>query len=308
MAKVDVVIPCYKYGRFLEPCVRSVLDQSLTDLRVLIIDDASPDDTLAIANRLAECDARVSVVSHARNIGHIATYNEGIDWASSDYFLLLSADDMLAPGALERAAAIMDREEDIVFTYGRSIDWNDSQPLPPFELQDTFRWTRQDLVREMCRLGVNLVSTPTAIGRTSIQKRIGYYDAALPHSGDMEMWLRYGACGAVARIDAVQAVYRLHASNMSSHYYDIDWIDLPHRKETFDSFFQKCPDLPAKQLLQRQVTDIQARTALLRGLSRVYHGRISEGLRIVRFSASLNPALMLVAPFVVLKHIAVKFT
>jgi glycosyltransferase involved in cell wall biosynthesis len=42
MAKVDIVVPCYNYGRYLEGCVRSVLEQSLGDLRVLIIDDARP--------------------------------------------------------------------------------------------------------------------------------------------------------------------------------------------------------------------------------------------------------------------------
>ena len=77
MAKVDVVVPCYNYGRFLEECVRSVLDQSLGDLRVLIIDDASADDLFSVARRLAHIDSRVSVISHPQNWGHISTYNQG---------------------------------------------------------------------------------------------------------------------------------------------------------------------------------------------------------------------------------------
>ena len=46
MSKVDVIVPCYNYARFLEECVRSVLDQSVKDVRVLIIDDASADESL----------------------------------------------------------------------------------------------------------------------------------------------------------------------------------------------------------------------------------------------------------------------
>ena len=114
MANVDVVVPCYNYGRFLESCVRSVLEQSLTNVRVLIIDDASSDDSLAIATKLAEEDRRVSVISHAENWGHILTYNQGIEWACADYFLLLSADDFLLPGALARAATILDGNPDVV--------------------------------------------------------------------------------------------------------------------------------------------------------------------------------------------------
>jgi glycosyltransferase involved in cell wall biosynthesis len=308
MAKVDIIIPCYNYGRFLESCVRSVLDQSVKDIRVLIIDDASSDDSVAVARRLADADPRVSVIAHARNMGHIATYNEGIAWASSDYFLLLSADDMLAPGALERAVAIMDRDEDVVLTHGRSINWNDSYPLPEIEPEQDDRWSRQDLVRETCRVGRNLVSTPTAIGRTSVQKRIGGYDATLPHTADMEMWLRYGTCGAVARIEAVQAIYRLHGSNMSSNYYDAEGADLPHRKQTFDCFFRKYPNLPARDELCNEVNRVQARTALMYGLSRIWRGQIAEGLKNIRISASLSPMMLLKAPLIVLRHIALKVT
>jgi glycosyltransferase involved in cell wall biosynthesis len=53
MAKVDIVSPCYNYRRFLEGCGGSILPQSVRDLRVLIIDDASSDDSLSIVRRLA---------------------------------------------------------------------------------------------------------------------------------------------------------------------------------------------------------------------------------------------------------------
>ena len=68
MVNVDVVVPCYNYGRFLEACVGSVLEQSVRDLRVLIIDDASSDDSLSVARKLAEADPRVSVIAHSQNL------------------------------------------------------------------------------------------------------------------------------------------------------------------------------------------------------------------------------------------------
>src|SRR3954464_13492345 len=108
MAKIDIVVPCYNYGRFLQTCVASIVTQSMADLRVLIIDDASSDDSLRAARILAQGDRRVAVVTHERNHGHIETYNEGIAWATGDYFLLLSADDVLVPGALQRATEVMD--------------------------------------------------------------------------------------------------------------------------------------------------------------------------------------------------------
>ena len=98
MASVDVVIPCYNYAKYLPRCVASVLSQEGVDVRALIIDDCSTDETPAVGAALAQQDARVLYRRHAKNMRHIATYNEGlIDWASADYCLLLSADDLLAP-------------------------------------------------------------------------------------------------------------------------------------------------------------------------------------------------------------------
>ena len=62
MSRVDVVIPCYNYGQFLADCVSGALDdQPGVDVRVLIIDDASQDDSAEIARKLAAADDRIEV-------------------------------------------------------------------------------------------------------------------------------------------------------------------------------------------------------------------------------------------------------
>src|SRR4051794_12397860 len=121
MSRVDIIVPCYNYAHYLRDCVRSALAQGGVDVRVLIIDDASPDDTPFVARQLVDEDARVEYRRHGRNLGHIETYNEGIEWAGGDYVLLLSADDMLVPGALARAARVMDGDPDVAFTYGPEV-------------------------------------------------------------------------------------------------------------------------------------------------------------------------------------------
>ena len=108
-SSVDVVIPCYQYGRFLRDCVTSVLTQGIQNLRVLIIDNASTDDSVEVAQQLAGEDRRVEVVAHRRNLGPHASFNEGIDWAKSHYFMILCADDLLAPSCLPRAVSIMEQ-------------------------------------------------------------------------------------------------------------------------------------------------------------------------------------------------------
>lgn len=81
MSSVSIIIPSYNYARFLRGCVESVLMQE--DVEV-IIDDCSSDETDAVGQELA-ADPRVTYRRHQVNRGHIATYNEGLEWASADY-------------------------------------------------------------------------------------------------------------------------------------------------------------------------------------------------------------------------------
>ena len=115
MSSIDVAIPSFQYGRFLRDSVGSVLRQNVDSLRVLIIDNASTDDSLDVAREIASEDKRVHIIAHERNVGPIASLNEGIDWATADYFMTLDADDLLAPGCLKRAMSILDKDESIVF-------------------------------------------------------------------------------------------------------------------------------------------------------------------------------------------------
>jgi glycosyltransferase involved in cell wall biosynthesis len=298
VAKVDVVIPCYNYGRFLKRCVDSILEQSISDIRILIIDDASSDDSRVVAESLVAADSRVSVISHAKNAGHIKTYNEGIAWATSDYFLLLSADDLLVPRSLERAVRIMDQHPDIVLTYGEVADWQDHLPLPvPINAID-YKWNRQDLIHDMCASGKNLVTTPTAIVRTSAQKTIGGYQADLPHSADMAMWLWFAAIGSVAQISAIQAIYRRHSSNMSISYYAEKLSDYRQRKAAFDSFFGTNQNRVANaEALQLRANHSLAEKAYWTGVGQLARGRKSNASKLLRFAIELNPRLYYRPPF-----------
>src|SRR4051812_1711801 len=127
MTRVDVIVPCYNYGHLLEECVQSVLSQDDVDVRVMIMDDASPDATEAIGRRLA-IDPRVEYRRHHTNRGHIATYNEALAEVTGDYCMILSADDVLTPGALSRATRVMDRHPEVGLAYGRDITFRHSPP------------------------------------------------------------------------------------------------------------------------------------------------------------------------------------
>ncbi len=224
MGDVDVVVPCYNYARFLEGCVDSVLRQQGVEVRVLVIDDASSDDTSDVGRRLVGRDARVEFRRHDLNRGHIATYNEGLlEWASAKYALLISADDALAPGSLRRASELMDRHPEIAMTYGKALVIQDDDPPPAFPDPGSAecRVVPGDRFLAHCfEHAYNPVPTPTAIVRTERQQAIGGYSPEFPHSGDLEMWMRFALQGPIGVFRTVQAFYRWHTRNMGSQYYN----------------------------------------------------------------------------------------
>jgi glycosyltransferase involved in cell wall biosynthesis len=221
MSLVSVVIPCYNYGHFLEEAVASVLDdQEGVDVRVLIIDDASSDDSAEVAGKIAAREPRVEVIVHAANKGNIATFNEGLlEWADGDYCILMSADDRLTPGALRRARDLLDEHPDVGFAYGRALWTLDGAPLPAARTKAR-GWSvcpGQQWIEHRFRQGENPINSPEVVVRTSLHKRVGGYDARLPYTADLDMWMRLAANADVGFMRGVdQAYYRIHQKNMTN--------------------------------------------------------------------------------------------
>jgi glycosyltransferase involved in cell wall biosynthesis len=95
---VSVLIPCYNAGRWLEATVASVRAQTWRRYEIIVVDDGSKDDSLAVAQRLAGPDLKV--VAQA-NRGQCAAFNEAFRHAQGDFIEHLDADDLLAPAKLE---------------------------------------------------------------------------------------------------------------------------------------------------------------------------------------------------------------
>jgi glycosyltransferase involved in cell wall biosynthesis len=277
MSRVDVIVPCYKYGHFLPECVESVLGQEGVDVRVLIIDDASPDDSAEVGARLASEDRRIEFRRHLINQGHIATYNEGIDWASGDYLLLLSADDVLIPGAFARATALMDLHPELGLTFGRAI----TTDRPNFRShRGAAKYVHRILSGEefwqiSCREGTNIVSTPTAIARTRLQHAIGGYRADLPHTGDLEMWMRFAAHAPVGVLDADQAFYRVHGHNMHKDTFPQRLAVLQQHCDAFEILFREY----GNRLENRDELHRMAMRALALGAVRTAGTQLEQGHR-----------------------------
>ena len=97
---VSICVPTFDGASVLQECLESALNQTFTDFELLIVDDASKDETVAIASRYARLDSRVRVVTHTHNLGLSGNWNRCIDLSRGQWLKYLFQDDRLEPKCL----------------------------------------------------------------------------------------------------------------------------------------------------------------------------------------------------------------
>ena len=109
MPKISVIIPIYNTKPYLEQCLKSVTEQTFTDLEILCVDSSSTDGSAEELTRLAKTDARIKVFT-VPNLGPGNGRNKGVDEAHGEYILFLDSDDFLAPTACAELYEAAERE------------------------------------------------------------------------------------------------------------------------------------------------------------------------------------------------------
>lgn len=100
MPLISIIVPVYQVKDYIGECVKSLLDQTYTNLEILLVDDGSTDGSGEICDQYADRDNRVRVV-HQENQGLSSARNAGIDLAEGEYVAFVDSDDMVLPGFIE---------------------------------------------------------------------------------------------------------------------------------------------------------------------------------------------------------------
>jgi lipopolysaccharide exporter len=216
-ATVSVVIPCFNYARYLPEAVNSVLSQDGVEVDVIIVDDASTDESAAVAQALAQADPRVRVLVNATNSGAVTTFNRGLAEVTGEYIVRLDADDLLTPGSLRRSVAVLQQLPDVGLVYGYPIHFEgDTLRAARQTARSWTVWPGREWLATRCLDGTNTITAPEAVMRASVVDLVGG-QRQLTHAHDMEMWLRMAAVSDVAYITGVdQAWHREHEGSLST--------------------------------------------------------------------------------------------
>jgi hypothetical protein len=200
---VTVVVTCFNYGRYLPESVGSVLEQTFTDFELIIVDDGSTDDSLAVARGLAVRDERITVITQP-NAGQPAIpRNLAISRARGRYIVCLDADDRLGANVLERCKAELDADPRAAMSWARLQEVGGTNTL-----HDHPDWSIERLTTR------NYVPCTTMFRREAWEAAGGYNTNVRGYE-DWDLWLGIAEAGFTGRA-AHGAVwyYRLHGAGL----------------------------------------------------------------------------------------------
>jgi len=276
---VSVVIPCYNYAEYLPLAIESVLSQQDVEVNIIIVDDASTDHSLAVARAAAAADSRIAAIAHQRNQGPVDTFNDGLAQARGEFVVRLDADDLLTPGALARATAVMRQHPSVGLVYGHPLHFEGEKlPRPRQRPSAWTLWPGLVWLTDRCRTGFNVITSPEVVMRSSVVAKVGG-QRPLAHTHDMEMWLRISAVSDIAYIHGVdQAWHREHPKSLSARKVD-NYRDIVERHLAFETLFSDpvCSRLELAGLREIAAAAV-ARSAVRAAIHCCYHGQAGSPL------------------------------
>lgn len=211
MPRISVCIPTYNYSRYIGVAVRSVLRQTFTDLEVVVVDNASTDDTEAVVHRYAGEDRRIRFYRNNENLGMARNFNRALHLAQADVVKVLCADDYLHPLALERSLEALQSNASVsVVTTGRMLVDTYGRPTGYVTYCGRRMIVPGHNAIDRCVFGTNYVGEPSAVLFRRSLARSGFNES-FPHLLDVELWFRLLEQGDLACLPQPLTFVRRHA-------------------------------------------------------------------------------------------------
>ena len=186
---VSVIIPSYNREHLVGRAIKSVLDQTYQDFELIVIDDASTDNTEEVVKSFN--DERIKYLKHDENKGGAAARNTGIKVARGEYIAFQDSDDEWLPVKLEKQMKVFEAaspEVGVVYTGFWRIESNKKIYIPSEKVARKEGNIHAELLRG------NFVDTPTAVVKKDCFAKVGIFDERLPRRQDWELFIRISKC------------------------------------------------------------------------------------------------------------------
>jgi glycosyltransferase involved in cell wall biosynthesis len=232
--RISVIIPTYNRADFIGETIQSVLDQTYADFELIVLDDASTDDTAQVVARFG--DERLTYIYQENNVGETAARNAGFAYARGELVSFLDSDDRMLPHNLETLVALLDVRPEVSVAYGWYY-WmdKDGQPImeeypkieeqippqidspwPDITLRPSGLTPEGQILPQLVLVDLMMIGS-TLIRRECVEA-IGGFGETVQFQGHWDFYLRLARAGyTYACSKQAVAVWRIHPGNRGGY-------------------------------------------------------------------------------------------
>jgi len=209
--KVSILLPVYNVSAYLGEAIRSILQQSLTDFELIILNDGSTDQTENVV--LSFSDDRIRYIKNEQNSGLIYTLNKGIDLATAEWIARMDGDDIADHQRIEKQWQYIQANPGIKVVATR-VSLIDERGEPNGRWKEDESEVTPKQIRDFLPKN-NCIAHPSIMINTELIKKYRY-DPRQLHTEDYDLWLRLSADGIeIYKVDEPLLLHRIHTSSVT---------------------------------------------------------------------------------------------
>lgn len=223
-SRISIIVPIYKVEKYLPACVNSLLNQTYTNIEIILVDDGSPDSCGNMCDEYAKKDDRIKVI-HKKNGGLSDARNAGYPYITGDYVAFIDSDDCVADNMLEILLSAMEKENsDIVECDVQKFD-DGTEPQPVGEkLYKIQSYITQDALKELMNDGIFHQHVWNKLYKKQVLNKILFAKGKL---NEDEFWTYrvFGNAKKVTKVDYELYFYLQRAGSIMGESYSLRRLD-----------------------------------------------------------------------------------
>lgn len=198
--KVSICIPTHNRAQFIENAIESALNQTYSNIELIVVDNASTDNTESIVNKYT--DPRLKYFKNDRNIGMYANFNRCLELANGKYIQLLHSDDYIDEDFIEKCVTFLESHENVYLTFTSARLFENDKIIDTYHVEnsdnESIFYAPEGFIKLLC--SGNFISCPSVILRSTVIDTIGPFSLEFPYAGDYYQWLKISRKHDIAHI------------------------------------------------------------------------------------------------------------
>ena len=226
--KISIIVPIYNVEKYLDKCIKSIVNQSFKNLEIILVDDGSPDNCPAICDEWAIKDSRIKVI-HKENGGLSDARNAGLAVATGEYIAFVDSDDYIEADMYKKLLSVaLNNKCDIVSCKLRMVYENDKNFVTKDDSEDLIIYSTEDAMSALIDDKIRQV-VRNKIYKADIIKNIPF-DVGKYHEDEFWSYQAIGNATKIATIDYTGYNYLPRSGSIMGNGYSLKRLDAVEAK------------------------------------------------------------------------------